>query len=87
MASNSVNINGSPAEQANSTKLTLIASPIIPKKANIKLFSDVNFFILEKIFFLFFESTISHPEFLLFIKLFKFSIAPIKAIIAIIFLI
>ena len=53
-----VNIKGRPAEHASSTKLTDIASVIIPIIDKINLFSNVIFFILENIFFLFFSSTI-----------------------------
>ena len=58
----SVNTSGNPAEHANSMIFTDIASVITPTKASKRLFSAVNFFILENICFLFLSSTTSHPE-------------------------
>ena len=57
----SINITGSPAEQASSTILTDAASVITPIRDRIKLFSLVNFCILVNILFLFLSSTTLQP--------------------------
>ena len=63
-ASISANVAGNTVEQANSTIFTDTANAITPANASNKFFSVVNFFILEKIFFLFLSYMIGQLLFL-----------------------